>query len=82
MWKEYQKMDKFEKESRYSFLQDKRFDMKDEFSDRRDKRAHMDDEPNTNNSTFCLRQLYRAEDNDPDRYNRFMFVENNWLNKN
>ena len=75
MWKEYQKTKEFEKESRYSFLQDERADMKDEFSDRRDKRAHMDDEPNTNNSTFCLRQLYRAEDNDPDRYiNRFMFV--------
>lgn len=65
MWKEHHRTKDFEKDNKYSFLQDKREDMNDDFSSRKSKRAHMDEEPG---STFCLRLLYKAEENDPDRY--------------
>ena len=68
MWKDYYKMKEFEKDSRNSFLQDKRADMRDEFSSRGDKRAHMDDEPETFKSTVCMRKLYKTEEEDPDRF--------------
>lgn len=67
MWKDYHRMkdtERNERESKYSFLQDKRLDMNDEFSKRQNKSAHMDEEPQ---STVCMRRLYKAEEKDPDR---------------
>ncbi|XP_052063347.1 uncharacterized protein NKAPD1-like [Mytilus californianus] len=72
MWKEHHRSKEFEKDNKYSFLQDKRVDMNDDFSRRKSKRAHMDEEPE---STFCLRQLYKAEDNDPDRWGHSGYKE-------
>lgn len=75
MWKEYHKMKEFENESKYSFLHDKRTDMGNEFPSHRNKRAHMDDEPQTNQSTVCLRKLFKAEANDPDRWGHSGYKE-------
>ena len=52
----------------YSFLHDQRADMSNEFSTSRKRRAHMDEQDDLPKRNYWMKELYKAEENDSNRY--------------